>query len=170
MEASNQDTNVQPATGEQPTPIQVDLPIEEIELNPIGQLTALPTRIPPQRQRLAWLRIVLRNPKALLGVGIVLIFILVSLLAPLIAPGDPGQIVDTPHLAPSSVHILGTDSQGRDELHLLLWGGQGTLVVGFGAGLLTIFIAIVIGTTAGYFRGRVDDGLTLLMNLFLVIP
>ena len=170
MEADNHNTETNPEGIEQPMSEARDLPLEEIEPTPIGQLASLPTRIPPQRQRLAWLQTVLRNPKALLGTGIVLVFIIVSLLAPIIAPGDPGQIVDTPHLSPSATHILGTDSQGRDSFHLVIWGGRGTLTVGFGAGLLTIFIAILIGTTAGYFRGRVDDILTLLMNLFLVIP
>jgi peptide/nickel transport system permease protein len=55
-------------------------------------------------------------------------------------------------------------------LRLTVWGGQASLAVGFGAGVLTVLIATLIGITAGYFRGRVDDLLTLLMNLFLVIP
>ena len=168
MDASNQDTDIPQGLIEQT--VHTDLAIEDIEPAPIGQLTSELTSAPLQRQRLGWLRTVLRNRKALLGIGIVLLFVLLSLLAPLITPGDPGQIVDAPHLSPSAAHLLGTDSLGRDEFHLLIWGGRGTLIVGFGAGLLTILVAIVIGTTAGYFRGRVDDVLTLLMNLFLVIP
>ena len=78
--------------------------------------------------------------------------------------------VGAPNLSPSPQNLLGTDSQGRDVFHLTVWGGQASLAVGFGAGLLTVFIATLIGLVAGYFRGRVDDLLTLLMNLFLVIP
>ena len=94
----------------------------------------------------------------------------VRFCAPVIAPGDPAAYVGAPNLPPSAQNLLGTDSQGRDVFRLTVWGGQASLAVGFGAGVLTVFIATLIGIVAGYFRGRVDDLLTLLMNLFLVIP
>jgi peptide/nickel transport system permease protein len=147
-----------------------DRPVEEIEVTPIGQMVVVPVVTPGQRERLAWLRTLLRSPKARFGAAVVLFFVLVSLLAPLIAPGDPAEFVATPSQGPSAEHIFGTDSQGRDVFRLTVWGGRGSLAVGFGAGLLTTLIATLIGITAGYFRGWVDDLLTLLMNLFLVLP
>ena len=51
-----------------------------------------------------------------------------------------------------------------------MWGGRISLAIGFGTAILAITVAILIGMTAGFFGGLVDNLLTLLMNLFLVIP
>lgn len=159
-------------TGPVPERIEksVDRPIEEIEVTPAGQMVVVPVVIPQPRDRLAFLRTLLGSPKARVGAVIVLFFLLVSALAPVVAPGDPTEYVGAPNQPPSAQHIFGTDPQGRDVFRLTVWGGQGSLVVGFGAGVLTVLIATLIGVVAGYFRGRVDDLLTLLMNLFLVLP
>ena len=121
-------------------------------------------------QRLGWLRNLWRNPRARLGLGIVTFFILVAVFAPLIAPGDPQEFVDRPNLPPSSSYIFGTDGQGKSVFRQTVWGSQITLIIGFGTASLTVLIAMVLGMSAGYFRGRVDDVLSLLMNIFLVIP
>lgn len=147
-----------------------DQPIAPVEASPAGQFTPVPMAIPPRRQRLAWLLTLLHNPKAQLGAGIVLFFALVSLFAPLVAPGDPTEFVGMPNQAPSAEHFFGTDPQGKDVFRQTVWGGRGSLVVGFGSALLMTSIATALGMTAGYFRGRVDDALTFLMNLFLVLP
>lgn len=142
----------------------------DVQATPAGQITALPGVVPPRRQRLVWLRNLARNPKALLGAGIVLFFVLMALLAPVIAPGDPGEFVDRPHLPPSSEYIFGTEGQGKDVFRQTVWGARISLSIGFATGLVTTLIGIVIGMTAGYFGGRVDDILSMFMNLFLVIP
>jgi len=51
-----------------------------------------------------------------------------------------------------------------------VWGARVSLLVGFGTGVIITVLAVLVGLAAAYFRGRVDDILTLLMNLFLVIP
>jgi peptide/nickel transport system permease protein len=112
----------------------------------------------------------LHNRKALFGLIIVVFFVLVALLAPVIAPGDPSKFVARPHLAPSTEHIFGTEGHGKDVFTQTVWGARISLLVGFATGLLTTFVGMVLGMTAGFFRGKVDDILTLLMNLFLVIP
>ncbi len=117
-----------------------------------------------------WLKTLLASPKARIGFAIVMFFVLTSIFAPLIAPGDPSAFVGVPNGAPSAQHLFGTDPQGRDVFSLTVWGGRDSLLVGFGTGLVTTFIATVAGIAAGFFRGRVDDVLTLLMNLFLVLP
>jgi peptide/nickel transport system permease protein len=133
-------------------------------------MVVVPVVAPQPRDRLALLRTLLSSPKARVGGAIVLFFMLVAILAPVIAPGDPAAYVGAPNQPPSAQNLFGTDSQGRDVYHLTVWGGQASLAVGFGTGLLTMLIATLIGIVAGYFRGRVDDLLTLLMNLFLVLP
>src|SRR6476620_1669094 len=142
----------------------------EVEATGAGQLVAVPTTLPSGTQRLEFVRRLLRNRKALLGVSIVVFFILVALLAPIIAPGDPTAFVDRPHLPPSAKHIFGTEGQGKDVFTQTVWGARISLTVGFATGILTTIIGIIIGMSAGFFRGKVEDALSLLMNLFLVIP
>ena len=115
-------------------------------------------------------RLLLRSSVGRIGIVVVLFFILVALFAPIIASGDPAEFVGDPNQAPSAEHIFGTDPQGKDVFRQTVWGGRISLVIGFGTALLAVFVAVVIGMTAGFFGGIVDDLLTLLMNLFLVIP
>ncbi|HEX6291219.1 MAG TPA: ABC transporter permease [Herpetosiphonaceae bacterium] len=142
----------------------------EVQPTPAGQITPVPTAAPPSRRGFAWLGRLLRNPKAAFGGGIVLFFILIAVFAPIVAPGDPTEFVDRPHLPPSTEHIFGTEGQGKDVFRQTVWGARVSLTIGFATGLVTTLVGVVIGMTAGYFRGRVDDVLSLLMNLFLVIP
>jgi peptide/nickel transport system permease protein len=132
----------------------------------------VPTSAPSlmARPRATWARRLLHNWKALLGVGIVLFFVAVALLAPVLAPGDPSAFVARPHQPPSAEHIFGTEGQGKDVFAQTVWGARISLTVGFATGLLTTLIGMVIGLMSGYFRGKVDDVLSLLMNVFLVIP
>ncbi len=139
---------------------------------PAVQATGVPkaATAPSRPKPLAGVRTFLRNRTALAGVTITLFFVLVALLAPVIAPGDPGKFVGRANQPPSAAHIFGTDGQGKDVFNLTVWGSRISLTVAFGTALLATFLAILIGMSAGYFRGRVDDLLTLLTNLFLVIP
>ena len=136
--------------------------------------TDLPVPGKPKRfdwkRRFHWAYIILRHPQARIGVILVLVLVAMGLLAPLISPGDPSDFVAIPNLAPSAEYRLGTDPLGRDELGLVVWGARITLLIGFGTAALAILVATVVGLTAGYFRGVVDDILVLITNLFLVIP
>lgn len=149
-----------------------DQPMEELMPTPVGTLIPEPvvSSVTPRPQRLVWLRNLLGNPRARIGLGIVSFFILMAIFAPVIAPGDPNEFVDVPNLPPSWQHIFGTDGQGKDVFRQTVWGAQISLIIGFGTAFLTTIISVVLGMAAGYFRGRVDDLLSLLMNLFLVIP
>ena len=147
-----------------------ELPVE-VEGTPAGQIVVTPATLPvPTRQRLIWLRTLLKNPKALVGIAIVSIFILVAVFAPVIAPGDPTEFVDSPNLPPSATHLFGTEGQGKDVFRQTVWGARTSLFIGFVTGLIITVVSTIIGMSAGYFRGRIDDVLTLLTNLFLVMP
>ena len=117
-----------------------------------------------------WIRSILKNKKSLSGVSILLFFIVIALLAPLLAPTDPQRMVGRPHQAPSSEYILGTSRQGQDIFSQILHGTYTTLRVGFVTGTIIIFIAIAIGLTAGFVGGVVDEVLSLITNVFLVLP
>jgi peptide/nickel transport system permease protein len=121
-------------------------------------------------RRYDWIQPLLRNPKALLGLGIILFFVLAAVFAPQIADYPPKKIVARPNQPPSSLHWVGTDGQGRDVLSQLVWGARTTLRNGFAIGILTTIVGCVVGMTAGYFRGKVDELLSLVMNVFLIIP
>jgi peptide/nickel transport system permease protein len=131
---------------------------------------AAPATTAKPRANHGLLRTVLSNRMALFGLVLVLFFVLVAILAPIIAPGDPGKFVGKPNQPPSAEFLLGTNHLGKDVFAQTVWGARSSLLVGFGTALLSTLVAIVVGMTAGYFRGRVDDVLTLIMNLFLVIP
>jgi peptide/nickel transport system permease protein len=109
------------------------------------------------------------NPKALAGAAIVAFFALLALVGPLLV-GDASAFVDVPHQPPSAAHWLGTTGQGQDVFAQTVVGARATLAVAFATGFLVVSIGAVIGGIAGYAGGRVDDGLSLLINVFLVMP
>lgn len=115
-------------------------------------------------------RLIFRSRKATAGIIIMTFFVLVALLAPQLAPGDPTDFVARPHQAPSREHPFGTTGQGQDVLDQTIWGARLPLQIGFIVGGLTTLIGVIVGMTAGYFRGRVDDVLSLVMNIFLIVP
>lgn len=112
----------------------------------------------------------LNNHMALSGLSLLSCFVLIAILAPVIAPGSPDKFAGPPNHPPSPEYLLGTTHLGRDVFKQTVWGARSSLVVGFGTAFFTTAVAVLIGLSAGYFRGLIDDLLTLLMNLFLVIP
>lgn len=115
-------------------------------------------------------RLLLRNKMFLGGIGIVLFFSIVALLAPVIAPTPPEQFVGGANLAPSTEFWFGTTALGKDVFSQTVWGARNSLIIGFGTAIVATAAALLIGMSAGYFGGMVDDVLTLIMNVFLVIP
>lgn len=113
----------------------------------------------------------LRNRPALLGLGLVSSFVLLALLAPIIAPYDPieGALVDRLQ-PPSPTHWMGTDLQGRDEFTRILYGAQVSLQVGVVAVVLGLLMGGTVGAIAGAFGGKVDSALMRVTDVFLSIP
>lgn len=73
-------------------------------------------------------------------------------------------------LPPSYEHFLGTDRLGRDILARLIEGGKISLIIGVGSAFIASVIGLLLGSMAGYFRGRVDKGFIILVDLFLTFP
>jgi peptide/nickel transport system permease protein len=126
--------------------------------------------VKPLSAQLEFIRRLLVQPKAVLGLVILAVFVIVALLAPLIAPGDPARFVARPHQHPSAEHWLGTTGQGQDVFMQVVWGARISLFIGFSVGLLSTLIGLVIGMTAGYLHGVVDGVLNMFTNVFLLIP
>jgi peptide/nickel transport system permease protein len=112
----------------------------------------------------------LHNRKARLGVGLLGAFVLVALLAPVLAPYSPTESDFTASQGPSGAHLLGTTGSGQDVLSQLIYGARVSLVVAFVAAVAATAIAIVIGMLAGYLSGAADEFLGFVTNLALVIP
>lgn len=143
---------------------------DAVEITPVGQVAAVPTTPSARAARSSFLWHMLKNPKALFGISILVFFILVAVLAPVIAPGDPSDFVARPHQPPSREHLFGTTGQGQDVFAQTVWGTRISLGIGFGVGILITVFGAIIGMTAGYFGGRVDDVLMFITNIVLIIP
>jgi peptide/nickel transport system permease protein len=117
-----------------------------------------------------WLRSILKNRKAAIGVAILVFFAIIGIFAPYIAPGNPTRMVGRPHEAPSAEHILGTTRQGQDVFTQIVHGTGTSLSVGFITGTVVMAIAIVMGLTAGYLGGWADELLSLITNVALILP
>lgn len=118
-----------------------------------------------------WLYAATRNRKALLGMIILGFFIFIAIFAPVIAPTqNPNRMVGRPHEAPTAEHILGTTRQGQDVFTQMVHGSRVSLSVGFLTGTVVMVIAVLMGLTAGYMGGWIDEVLSLLINVVLIIP
>jgi len=73
-------------------------------------------------------------------------------------------------IPPSMEHLLGTDRLGRDILARLIEGGKVSLIIGVGSAFIASVIGLVLGSLAGYFRGGIDKGFVILVDLFLTFP
>ncbi|WP_084515976.1 ABC transporter permease [Microbacterium luticocti] len=112
-----------------------------------------------------------RNPKSLVGLAILGVFVLVAIFQDLIAPYGPLEKDYTAlRQAPSWRHLLGTTHMGEDVFSQIIYGTRGVLVVGFLAGIIATATAILIGVLSGYVRGWRSESLSALTNVFLVIP
>ncbi|HIW31053.1 MAG TPA: ABC transporter permease [Candidatus Luteococcus avicola] len=112
----------------------------------------------------------LTNPKATTGAVIVLLFILLALFAPVIAPGDPSRITDASSLPPSGEHLLGTTARGQDVLALTLHGARSSLLVGFVVGICATLVGMAAGLASAYFGRLTDEVISLVTNIFLLVP
>lgn len=115
----------------------------------------------------AWMR---RSRWVTTGLIILGIFVVIAIFGSTIAPYDPSAISAQVLAPPSAAHWLGTTQTGQDVLSQLLVGTQSTLLIGFVTGAIATVLAILVGVSAGYFAGSGGELLSLLSNIFLVIP
>jgi peptide/nickel transport system permease protein len=111
-----------------------------------------------------------RSPAFLLGASLFAATVLLALLAPWFLHVDPYARAGLPYTPPSREHWLGTDHLGIDMLSRLVAGLRSSLAVGFVAGTVATVIGTLVGVYGGYKGGLIDDLLTAVTNLFLVIP
>jgi peptide/nickel transport system permease protein len=128
----------------------------------------------PKRGRLhlpGWLALLLGNPKSRTGLAIVGFMVFVALIAPLISVAHPNDFnIDATRQAPSWHHLFGTTDQGSDVFSQVVVGARRSLLLGAFAGVLATVVAAVLGVTAAYMGGIVDEVVNFLTNVFLTIP
>lgn len=109
------------------------------------------------------------------GAGIILFWLIVAILAPVLAPFPPNATL-VPMLAPGGeapdggIFLLGTDHIGRDILSRLIWGSRTVLFYGIVATACAYAVGIVMGLAAGYFGGIVDEVISFIANVILSFP
>jgi oligopeptide transport system permease protein len=118
----------------------------------------------------AWIRLC-KNKMAVGGGCILLMFILIALLTPWIAPYSyEAQNLDLGASPPSSAHWLGTDIFGRDVLTQIMYGGRVSLAVGLIATGVALIIGVTWGAVAGYVGGRIDAVMMRLVDILYALP
>ncbi len=124
-------------------------------------------------------RQLLRNPLSLMGIIIIVIFAIIAIFAPLIAPTpeghrDPYMIPHegysvTPR-APSAEHPFGTTQWQYDIFYGVIWGTRSAFHIGLLVIAVVVAIGIVLGSVAGYFGGVVDEVIMRITDIFLAFP
>jgi peptide/nickel transport system permease protein len=123
----------------------------------------------------AWDRLK-RNPTAIVGALIVLAFVLIAIIAPLLAPYEPastqwsGEVTPTSVPGPSEDHLLGLDRFGSDLYTQMLFGARQSLVYGVVSTALGLTVGALLGILAGAFGGWVDTLVMRVVDIMLSIP
>ena len=106
-----------------------------------------------------------------IGAGLVIMFVLAALFAPLLIPYDPNEINLAGELeGPSSAHILGQDKLGRDIFSRVIYGSRVSLTVGFTVVAISVVIGVLIGAISGYKGGVYDMVIMRVIDILLAFP
>ncbi|HET8985528.1 MAG TPA: ABC transporter permease [Trueperaceae bacterium] len=125
---------------------------------------------------MTWIRRFIAHRSGLVGLTGVLLVLVAALGAPLLAPHDPakqyfeGLTIEGDPLPPSSTYQFGTDTLGRDLLSRVLYGARVSLLVGVLANGAAVLIGLLVGVSAGYFRGWIEVVLMRLTDVMTAFP
>ena len=136
-----------------------------------------PARVGALRGRGEVVARLLRHPTACLGGLLLAAYFAAAVLAPVLAPFDPGRANLPRRLLPPAweaggtwSHLLGTDQLGRDLLSRMIFGARVSLLVGLITVLISQLVGVTLGCLGGYYRGRLDALLSRLAELLLAFP
>ena len=113
-----------------------------------------------------------KNKLTLIGLGVIFVFILATIFAPLITPAGYAEqkYLDKINSFPSLSHWFGVDAVGRDYFSRVIYGIRVSGLVGFSTAFIALFIGVPLGALAGYLGGTVDWVVMRLVETFSVIP
>ena len=117
------------------------------------------------------LRVLVRNPMALAGLAVILLWSLVAIFAPTIAPYDPlEQNIQDRLQPPSREHLCGTDELGRDIFSRIIYGARISLPMGLIVVVFAMLLGGTVGALSGFIGGRFDDLVMRLADITLAFP
>jgi peptide/nickel transport system permease protein len=131
------------------------------------------TNVAPPRinETKRFFRVFLGRGLVIFGLLVLLLFILVAIFAPLIAPYNPNKVdVGNALLQPSREHLLGTDPVGRDELSRIIYGTRTSLFIGLSVTAFATVIGTILGILAGYYGGWVNTIIMRMIDAFMAFP
>ncbi|WP_333668824.1 ABC transporter permease [Elioraea tepidiphila] len=132
-------------------------------------VAAQPERIDSPTRRS--LRRLMRHRTAMLGLAVVVLFVMIAVLAPLVAPYDPTRTSWTAiRRAPSALHWFGTDENGRDVLSRVIWGARASLLAGVVSVGIAMAAGVPIGMLAGFRGGWIDALISRFTDAMLACP
>lgn len=121
------------------------------------------------RFQIVWKRLK-KNKMAMVGLYIIIIMLVVSAIAPYIAPYDYSEMGQEILAVPSSEHLLGTDEFGRDVLSRLLYGARYSFEFGIVAVFVGAAVGLLMGSIAGFFGGWVDNIIMRFLDIYQSVP
>ena len=147
----------------------MDIPVTP---GPVGQAASTGTGLVSERSqaRRETIRLLLHRPAFIIGNLIIIGWIVVGVLGERITPYDPFNQFFQGHAPPSAEHLMGTDRLGRDVLSRVMVGSRDVLVIAPLAAMLGVVAGTLLGLIMGYYRGRVDDVLSRIVEAFLALP
>jgi len=140
-----------------------------MSINAAASIEAVEPAAQSAGRGMVWRR-ALRSPKITIGLAIVVFFGLVAIFGPMLVHKDPSAVSYSPLRGPSGAHWLGTTQTGQDVFAQMVYGARVSMFVGVGSAVLATVLAVLVGLTAGYLGGVWDEVLSMLSNVFLVIP
>lgn len=136
----------------------------------VDTAAAAPAPTSTRRSGGVW-RAVLHSRKAVVGLVIFAIFCIFAAIPGLFTSvDDPNRLGFTPSLPPSASHWLGTTALGQDIWAQLVYGTRESLIIALVAGAFATVLSVLVGVSAAYLGGVPDEVLSLITNVFLVLP
>jgi peptide/nickel transport system permease protein len=147
---------------------------EEVIPTPIEALGVEDAAVQKALARRGWLfsgwRRTLRDPMTAVALALLLGWVLIAVLAPVLAPYDPLEQSPNLYAGPNAAHLFGTDELGRDVLSRVIHGARLSLPLSASIVALALAIGGVLGLLAGYFGGWIDEVLMRLTDLVFAFP
>ncbi len=136
----------------------------------IGAKSNALSQIDRVRPRRHWIWTLFANRTAVVGAIIILIFSIIAIAAPILAPHDPlGLDVLHKLRGPSTANPLGTDQFGRDVLSRVIYGARLSMGVGSSVGVASVVIGLILGLVSGYYK-RIDSVIMRVMDALMAFP
>ena len=111
------------------------------------------------------------SPRLTIGLVILAAFIILGVILPFFSPEDPRSWIKYPrNLQPSAEHLLGTTNLGQDTFWLLSYATQNSLFIGLFVAFFATLIGVFAGLAAGFLGGIPDRVITLMADVFIVMP